>query len=67
MLTEREKAILINLVNKEPKVVAEALGISVSTVEAHLSQIRRKRIEAKNFLEETNKYKKILYPTRKGE
>jgi FixJ family two-component response regulator len=66
-LTDREKSILINLVNKEAKDVATALGMSLSTLEAHLSQIRAKRIEAKSFLKETDKYSKILYPKRKGE
>ena len=67
-LTDREKTILINLVSKEPKAVAEALNISLSTLNAHLSQIRAKRDEAKNFLKETDRYSKILYPKkRKGE
>jgi FixJ family two-component response regulator len=66
-LTDRERSILINLVNKEPKAVAESLGMSLSTLEAHLSQIRAKRTDAKSFLKETDKYSKILYPKRKGE
>ena len=66
-LTNRERAILINLVGKERKAVADSLGMSLSTLEAHLSQIRRKRKEAKEFLKETDKYSKQLYTKRTGE
>jgi FixJ family two-component response regulator len=66
-LTDRERTILVNLISKEPKAVAEVLGISPSTLNAHLSQVRAKRIEAKKFLKETDKFSKILYPKRNGE
>ena len=66
-LTEKERTILINLVNKEPKAVAEALGISPATVNVHMHHIRQKRLAAKKFLRETDQYKKELYPKRQGE
>jgi FixJ family two-component response regulator len=66
-LTEKERTILINLVNKEPKDVASSLGISLSTVNVHMYKIRKKRLAAKKFLKETDQYKKELYPKRQGE
>ena len=66
-LTERERTILINLVNKEPKKVANSLGISPETVNVHLHKIRQKRLAAKKLLKETDQYKKELYPKRQGE
>jgi FixJ family two-component response regulator len=66
-LTERERTILINLVNKEPKKVADSLGISPETVNVHLHKIRQKRLAAKKLLKETDQYKKELYPKRQGE
>ena len=66
-LTEKERLILVNLVNREPKDVATSLGISPSTLDVHLHKIRQKRHAARKFLEETNKYKNQLYPKRKGE
>lgn len=67
IFTEREKAILINLGNKEAKDVATSLGMNINTLNVHLHKIRKKREEAKKFLRETDRFQKELYPRRKGE
>jgi len=66
-LTPVEEAILVNLTNKTKGVVANQLGITVTTLEVHLTRIRRKRAKCKEFLRKTDQYKKEIYPKRKGE
>jgi hypothetical protein len=63
----KEKTILVNLPRREKGLVASAMGIQTSTVDVHLARIRRKRALAKKLLEETDQYKGVLYPKRKGE
>jgi len=66
-LTLIEEAILVNLTNKTKGVVANQLGIEVSTLDVHLLRIKRKRAKCKEFLRKTDQYKKEIYPKRKGE
>lgn len=66
-LTAKEEAILANLSFKEKGLVANQLGISVTTLDVHLNRIRKKREKCKQFLRKTDQYKKELYPKRKGE
>jgi FixJ family two-component response regulator len=66
-LTPKEEAILRNLLDKEKGVVAAQLRIRVPTIDVHLSRLRRKRAECKKFLAQTDIYKRVLYPKRKGE
>jgi len=66
-LSPKEKNILSNMRLKEKGLVASQLGIQPETVDVHLTRIRRKREQAKVFLRETEPYKSILYPRRKGE
>jgi DNA-directed RNA polymerase specialized sigma24 family protein len=66
-LTPTEEKILVNLIGAEKGLVATRLGISVSTLDVHLSRIRRKRAKCKKFLKQTDQYKTVLYPKRKGE
>jgi len=66
-LTPTEEKILVNLSNKEKGLVATQLGISVATLDVHLTRIRKKREKCKQFLRKTDQYKKELYPKRKGE
>jgi DNA-binding NarL/FixJ family response regulator len=66
-LTPKEEAILRNLLDKEKGLVAAQLRIRVPTIDVHLSRIRRKRAACKKFLAQTEPYKRVLYPKRKGE
>jgi DNA-binding NarL/FixJ family response regulator len=66
-LTPTEEKILVNLAGKEKGLVATQLGISVRTLDVHLTRIRTKRLKCKQFLKKTDQYKSILYPKRKGE
>jgi hypothetical protein len=66
-LTPKEEAILRNLHEKEKGVVAAQLRIRMATIDVHLSRLRRKRADCKKFLAQTEPYKKVLYPRRKGE
>jgi hypothetical protein len=66
-LTSTEEKILVNLIGAEKGLVATRLGISVSTLDVHLARIRKKRAKCKKFLKQTDQYKNILYPKRKGE
>ncbi len=62
-----EKTVLTNLINKNPKKVAEVLGINIRTVATYVRRVKAKREVARNFMRETNRYSHILYPKRKGE
>jgi len=66
-LTRTELTILLNLQKKEKGLIASALGIQTSTVDTHLARVRRKREKAQKFLRDTDRFKKELYPRRKGE
>jgi len=66
-LTRLEETILANLRQKEKGLIANALGIQVSTVDTHLTRVRRKRAMCQEFIRKTDLYKKELYPRRKGE
>lgn len=66
-LTPIEEAILRNLREKEKGLVAAQLRIRMATIDVHLSRIRSKRATCKKFLNQTDPYKKELYPRRKGE
>jgi len=66
-LTVIEHTILVNLRKKEKGLVASQLGITVSTLDVHLSRVKRKREKCKEFLKVTDQCKKELYPKRKGE
>jgi len=66
-LTTREKTILINLGEREKGLIASKLGVQTDTIDVHLSRIRRKRERAKKFIAETERFKSVLYPKRKGE
>jgi hypothetical protein len=63
----KEETILANLGRKEKGLVATQLGIEVSTLDVHLTRVRRKREECLAYLKKTDLYKKELYPRRKGE
>ena len=66
-LTPIEEAILRNLQEKEKGLVAAQLRIRMATIDVHLSRLRRKRAACKKFLAQTDPYKRVLYPRRKGE
>jgi len=66
-LTWKEKTILTNLGLKEKGLLASTLGIQTETIDVHLTRIRRKRETCLKFLKDTDQYKKVLYPKRKGE
>jgi len=66
-LTPIEHNILVNLSNKTKPIVASQLGISVDTLNVHLSRLRKKRAKCKDFLRKTDPFKRELYPKRRGE
>ena len=66
-LTSIEETILVNLQNKEKRVLAQTLDISPVTIDVHLSRIRKKRALCKTFLKKTDPYKNVIYPKRTGE
>jgi len=66
-LTVTEKRILVNLGGKEKGLAATQLGITTATLDVHLTRIRKKRAKCKKFLQQTDQYKSVIYPRRKGE
>jgi hypothetical protein len=66
-LTLKEEAVLRNLQEKEKGLVAAQLRIRIGTIDVYLTRLRRKRAACKKFLAQTDPYKKVLYPRRKGE
>jgi len=66
-LSKQEENVLVNLRKLKRSDLAKTLGLSPKTIDAYLSRVKRKREECKVFLEQTNRYKSLLYKKRRGE